>query len=479
MTTKKRKSEAAVDEEVDAAERKRLKKARKAAEENSSLAEAAVDEAVDAAERKRLKKARRAAEENGGLEEATAEIDAEASEAAERKRLRKQKKAELRAAEAAEAEAQAAAEALAEKKRLRKERKTAARAVEAEVKAQAAAEEAVTVRKSMKSGEEAARRAAGDDAESQTIQKGNSHEDSDSDTLVKKSAAASEDKCFTAFIGGLPSHVDEAQLKRDFSECGDIKNIILSRWPEDGSSKGIAFVTFATESGLNNCIEWNGEYYERKMIRIEKKSSQDKDPRKKIDMGKGGQRLGYKPEGCMSVAVLDMSLEVTEDDLWSFFEQCGKISAVKILKHRETYESRGIAFVTFEDTRDADNAVRLSVKKIRDKQVRIEYAAPKNDVKGKGKGKKGVDPQEKPEGCTSVVVRNLSVNAAEDDLWRLFKSCSSVSNVSILFDRDTWLSKGVAFVDFDDTADLDVAVKLSGAEVRGQAVSISFKMPKW
>lgn len=164
----------------------------------------------------------------------------------------------------------------------------------------------------------------------------------------------------------------------------------------------------------------------------------------------------------------------------AFFEQCGAISSVKILKHRDTYESRGIGFVVFEDTGATDKAVKLSGKMIAGKSMRVEYAAPKNDVTGgKGKGKGKNDPQEKPDGCTSVVVRNLSANAGEDDLWRLFKSCKSASNVNILLDKDTWLSKGVAFVDFDDTDDTDVAVKLSGEMIHGQAVTVSYKVPKW
>jgi len=153
---------------------------------------------------------------------------------------------------------------------------------------------------------------------------------------------------------------------------------------------------------------------------------------------------------------------------------------VKILKHRETFESRGIAFISFEDTGSTDKAVLLSGKVLLDKTVHVEFAAPKNDKgngRGTGKGKGGL--REKPEGCTTVVIRNLSLNASEDDIWRLIKPCSSASSVSILMDKDTWTSKGVAFVDFDDTKDTEIAVKLSGKEVRGQPVSIDFKRPKW
>jgi len=152
------------------------------------------------------------------------------------------------------------------------------------------------------------------------------------------------------------------------------------------------------------------------------------------------------------------------------------------LKHRETYESRGIAFVTFEDTESTDKAVKLSGKRIGSRTVRVEFSAPKNDVAGKGKGGKGKGkggPQEKPEGCMSVVVDNLSTNASEDDLWALFRDCSSVNNITIMRDKETWLSKGLAFVDFDETDDTDAAVKLSGEKIHEQAVTIRFKMPKW
>jgi len=423
------------------------------AEAEAEATEAATAQAAVAAARKRLRKEKKAAE-------------AEAAAAAEKKRIRKEKiaaaQAELEAAEAAEAEAASAAG----KKRLRKEKKAAAKAAaETENVAVIAADEGADAdlvpkgkRKRTTEGEE----------EEDPVPKSNKAE----------KAAATDDvaKVFTAFIGGLPSHVDEAQIKRDFAECGKITGVVLSRWPQDGSSKGLAFITYASEAALQKCVEWNGEWYEGKSIRVEKKEGQDK-PKKK-DSGLGGQR-GEKPEGCKTVAVLEMSMETTEDELWSFFEGCGTIALVKILKHRETYESRGIAFVTFDDTSCTDKAVKLSGQTITGKAVTIQYAAPKNDRDGKGKGKGADGPKVKPEGCTSVVVRNLGPSATEADLWRIFKNCPSANNVSILMDKETFTPKGIAFIDFDDTNDTDTAVRLSGLQLHGQTVTVSYKVPKW
>lgn len=368
---------------------------------------------------------------------------------------------------------EAAALAKAERKRLKKEKKLASLQVEEETICKDP--EAKTEKKRKKDEKEATIPAV-------------TMEESDDELIIKNGRQAStasnkpapvddaiqiSGTTFVVFVGGLPSHVDEAQIKRDFSECGKITDIILARWPEDGSSKGIAFITFSDESAMNACIAWNGEYYENKPLRIERKEGPDKP--KKVDMGKGGQR-GYKPDNCMTVAVLDMSRQTTEDDIWSFFEDCGSITVVKILKHRETYESRGIAFVTFDNTSGTDKAVKLSGKLISGKIVRVEYAAPKNDIsRGKGKGKAS-ELDSRPEGCSSVVVSNLSMSTSEDDLWNLVKDCKSANNVSILVDKMTWASKGIAFIDFDEPSDTDIAVKLSGTELGGQTVSVRYKV---
>merc|ERR1712113_515515 len=131
---------------------------------------------------------------------------------------------------------------------------------------------------------------------------------------------------------------------------------------------------------------------------------------------------------------------------------------------------------------DTDKAVRLSGKIVCGKAIRVEFAAPRNDIGAKGGGKTNATRNdgdvEKPLGCKTVVIRNLSQDASEDDVWHLIRSCTSATNVDILRDKETWISKGFAFVDFDNSADTDVAVSLSGKLVHGKPVSISYKTPK-
>eukprot|EP00929_Paragymnodinium_shiwhaense_P111108 TRINITY_DN7869_c0_g1_i1.p1 TRINITY_DN7869_c0_g1~~TRINITY_DN7869_c0_g1_i1.p1 ORF type:complete len:673 (-),score=274.01 TRINITY_DN7869_c0_g1_i1:475-2493(-) len=285
--------------------------------------------------------------------------------------------------------------------------------------------------------------------------------------------AASQQPCMV-FIGGLPSHVTTQQLKTDFAECGEILEVKHATWPEDGSSKGIAFVTFATEAALAKCLEWNGTNYEGKYIRVERKSgNSSKGKGKKASSGGGAGSVKTKPEGCLSVAVLKLSTEASEEDLEKFFAKCGKVTNVKILKHRETLESRGIAFVDFEQTVQTDNAVLLTGSSICGQAVSVEYAKPQNDKsQGSGRGNK------KPENCLCVVIKNLSPDARDEDVFKfLKKECKSITGANVVFDKQDWVSKGFAFADFEDTNDTDEAVAMSGRKILGKPVQISYKMP--
>ena len=104
----------------------------------------------------------------------------------------------------------------------------------------------------------------------------------------------------------------------------------------------------------------------------------------------------------------------------------------------------------------------------------------KGDDKGKGKGGKGKgggDPGEKPDGCKSLMVRNLKTSVDEDALWEFFSEMPSCTKVKLVTDRETGESRGFAFVDFDDDDDVDKAIKLHNTEVHGQAVSLKYNVP--
>merc|ERR1719240_1798598 len=193
--------------------------------------------------------------------------------------------------------------------------------------------------------------------------------------------------------------------------------------------------------------------------------------------------------GIVECFVRGLPYSATSESLAAFFKEVGPCTA-RVLTDRETGESRGMGFLTFENPEHAAKAVTWDGCEMEGRWLGIRLSEPKEGKgekggksKGKGKGGKGgkgkVDsgPGEKPEGCTTVICGGLSYDTTEDSLWSFFEGIPSIKNVSIMKDRDTGCSKGVAFVDFEDSADTDEAVKKAGTELDGRTVSIRYKQP--
>merc|ERR1719199_1250968 len=157
------------------------------------------------------------------------------------------------------------------------------------------------------------------------------------------------------------------------------------------------------------------------------------------------------------------------------------MTEVKLLYDRDTNASRGMAFVDFEETEATNKAVKMTDKEIKGKAIFVKYNTPREakgkGEKGKGKGGKG-GPGEKPDGCLSVMVMQLSQAVEEDDLWEIFGDCGTVSKVKLLYDRDTNASRGMAFVDFEETEATDKAVKMTDKEIKGKAIFVKYNTPR-
>merc|ERR1712159_584483 len=58
------------------------------------------------------------------------------------------------------------------------------------------------------------------------------------------------------FVRGLPFSVEEAALRKDFAECGEVTDLQLPL-NDEGKLRGIAFITYATKEGLEKALEFN------------------------------------------------------------------------------------------------------------------------------------------------------------------------------------------------------------------------------
>ncbi|KAF9174270.1 Nucleolar protein 12 [Mortierella sp. AD011] len=72
----------------------------------------------------------------------------------------------------------------------------------------------------------------------------------------------------------------------------------------------------------------------------------------------------------------------------------------------------------------------------------------------------------------SVFVGNLAFDAHEEDLWNFFKDSGDIENVRIIRDRKTNLGKGFAYVQFQDRASVDVALRLHDTKMGSRKLRV-------
>ena len=84
----------------------------------------------------------------------------------------------------------------------------------------------------------------------------------------------------------------------------------------------------------------------------------------------------------------NLAFAATEDELQDLFAQHGKLDEVKIILDRETGRSRGFAFVTYSDSKQAEVALELDGTAVRGRDIRVSVATerPRNNRPHQSRG---------------------------------------------------------------------------------------------
>ncbi|KAF7635567.1 RRM domain-containing protein [Meloidogyne graminicola] len=70
---------------------------------------------------------------------------------------------------------------------------------------------------------------------------------------------------------------------------------------------------------------------------------------------------------------------------------------------------------------------------------------------------------------------NIPYNSTETDIGNMFSSCGVVTNVRIVFDRNTNKPKGFGFCEFQDQQGAQNAVdQMNGVEINGRQLRVNW-----
>ncbi|KAI9022996.1 hypothetical protein CLU79DRAFT_133392 [Phycomyces nitens] len=179
----------------------------------------------------------------------------------------------------------------------------------------------------------------------------------------------------TVFVGNVPVECIEKagykDLKAKFAECGNVESIrfrsvafsepmarkaafITKRVHSDREAVN-AYVVYKTKEEATSALSLNGTLLMDKHLRVDRASNLKQHDRKRSVF------LGSLPFDCQ------------EEELWTFFKDCGEVESVRIIRDTKTNVGKGFGYVQFTDRASVEAALSLEDKTFRPKHtIRIQ-----------------------------------------------------------------------------------------------------------
>ena len=191
-------------------------------------------------------------------------------------------------------------------------------------------------------------------------------------------------------IRNLPFSIEESVLRAILEKIGSLTELTIPKDLDKKRNKGFAFVEFEKKNLSEKAIkDLNGKKVQKREISIDyalskdkfqsslksEKLSQDFKPQVQAaeeiqeEAEEEPEQPKEKPEQPKIeptfdegkvVFIMNLNFATEEEDLEEFFSDFGKVKYVKIVRDRETGESRGSGFVGFRKQEDVDKVIKIS-----------------------------------------------------------------------------------------------------------------------
>lgn len=273
-------------------------------------------------------------------------------------------------------------------------------------------------------------------------------------------------------MGGIPFSADEAMLRKDFGECGEIEKLTLPM-NDEGRPKGIVFIKYKTKAGVEAALKFDGDTYGGRTLKVNRAG----DRGAKGDKGKGKGDKGKSGRGNndLTVCVRGLPFATKEDQLRNDFAECGELVACRMLLNDQG-TCKGVAFIEYKDEAGVKKAVEFHETDYGGRTIYVSPAGEKGPDKGKGKGEKGTGKDGKGGGKgnndLTVCVRGLPFGTQEEALKKDFMECGELEKCRMLL-NDEGGCKGIAFIEYKDKAGMDAACKFNETDYGGRTIYVS------
>ncbi|ONK72864.1 uncharacterized protein A4U43_C04F24200 [Asparagus officinalis] len=169
-------------------------------------------------------------------------------------------------------------------------------------------------------------------------------------------------------VSGMPYSTTEEEIRDLFRDIGKVHQLQLSRFPDTGNFRGLAFVTFETEEAAASSLSLDGTKMGNRFVKIERCRGDSQRKRKSEFLSEP-----EKVEGCFSAYIGNLPYDVTEDDIMDFFEG-SKIASIRFAFDKRTEAFRGFGHIDFEDDESLEAAVKKNQVELHGRPMKIAYA---------------------------------------------------------------------------------------------------------
>lgn len=135
---------------------------------------------------------------------------------------------------------------------------------------------------------------------------------------------------------------------------------------------------------------------------------------------------------------------MSQEEVKALFSSIGEVESCKLVREKATGESLGYAFVKYMRATDAEKAIRtLNGLRLQNKTIKVSLARPSSEsIKG-----------------ANLYICGLPKKMTQAELEELFNQCGRIITARILYDNKTGLSRGVAFIRFDQRHEAELAIR--------------------